>query len=108
MSDQARPRILFFAHETTWSGAPIQLFHLVSWLHEKGWTIGVATPKPQTAEAGPISAELERIGVKIFPVLDLSVPPELAELATLCARFDVVIANTLVMWAPVSAAKEKG
>src|SRR5262245_51819439 len=108
MSDQTRPRILFFAHETTWSGAPIQLFHLVSWFREKGWAIGVATPKPHTSEAGPISAELERIGIEIFPVLDLSVQPDLVELATLCACFDVVIANTLVMLAPVGAAKENG
>lgn len=68
----------------------------------------MATPRPHTSEAGPISAELERIGVEIFPVLDLSVQPDLAELAALCGCFDVVIANTLVMWAPVGAAKEKG
>jgi O-antigen biosynthesis protein len=101
-------RVLFFAHETTWSGAPIQLFHLVAWLKGHGWVIGVAVPKPETAESGPISAELQRIGVEVFPVINLSAQPDMVELGALCARFDVVVANTLVMWAPVRAANEQG
>jgi len=101
-------RILFFAHETTWSGAPVQLFHLVSWLKRQGREIAVAVPKPGTAESGPISNELLQIGVKIFPVVDLAARPNLAELGALCARFDLVVANTLVMWAPVCAASEQG
>jgi O-antigen biosynthesis protein len=108
MPTQPSIRVLFFAHETTWSGAPIQLFHLVSWLNRQGWEVAVAVPKPDTAESGPISAEFQRIGVEIFPVIDLSAAPNLAELGALCARFDVVVANTLVMWAPVRAANEQG
>lgn len=107
MTNQSPARVLFFAHETTWSGAPIQLFHLVSWLKLHGREVAVAVPKSKTAEAGPLSNELQRIGVEIFPVLDLSAPLDLAELGALCARFDVVVANTLVMWAPVHAAKEQ-
>ena len=83
MTTQSRARVLFFAHETTWSGAPIQLFHLLSWLKRKGWEIAVAAPKPNTAESGPISGELQRIGVEVFPVIDLSAPPDLAELGAL-------------------------
>ena len=41
-------------------------------------------------------------------MLDLSAPPDLAELGALCARFHVVVANTLVMWAAVRAAHEQG
>ncbi|MEO8439433.1 MAG: glycosyltransferase family 4 protein [Spartobacteria bacterium] len=99
-------RILCFAHETTWSGAPIQLFHLVRWLQSEGYEVAVAVPKPETAESGPISDELQRIGVEIFSVIDLSARPDLAGLSELCARFDLVVANTLVMWAPVRAAYE--
>jgi O-antigen biosynthesis protein len=107
MTDHSPIRVLFFAHETTWSGAPIQLFHLVSWLKRNRWEIGVAVPKPDTAESGPISAELQRIGVEIFPLLDLSARPDMKELGALCAQFHVVVANTLVMWAPVRAANEQ-
>jgi glycosyltransferase involved in cell wall biosynthesis len=107
MSIQSPASVLFFAHETTWSGAPIQLLHLVSWLKRKGWEVAVAVPKTETAESGPISDELRRIGVEVFPVLDLSAPADLAELGALCARFQVVVANTLVMWAPVHAANEQ-
>jgi glycosyltransferase involved in cell wall biosynthesis len=46
--------------------------------------------------------------VEIFPVIDLSAPADLAELGALCAPFDVVVANTLVMWAAVRAAHEQG
>jgi glycosyltransferase involved in cell wall biosynthesis len=108
MPTQPSIRVLFFAHETTWSGAPIQLFHLVSWLKTQGWEVAVAVPKSGTAESGPISDELRRIGVLIFPVIDLSAAPNLAELGALCARFDVVVANTLVMWGAVRAANEQG
>jgi len=108
MTNQSPARVLFFAHETTWSGAPIQLLHLVGWLKRNGWEVAVAVPKPEKAESGPISDELRRVGVEIFPVLDLSAPPDLAELGALCARFDVVVANTLVMWAAVRAAHEQG
>ena len=59
-------------------------------------------------ESGPISAELQQIGVEIFPLLDLAAPPDLASLGSLCARFDLVVANTLVMWSPVRAANEQG
>ncbi len=108
MTNQSPARILFFAHETTWSGAPIQLLHLVGWLKHQGWEVAVAVPKPERAESGPISNELRQIGVEIFPVIDLAARPDLAELGALCARFDVVVANTLVMWAPVCAANELG
>ena len=37
-----RRRVLFVSHETTLSGAPIQLVHLTGWLQERGWTLGFA------------------------------------------------------------------
>lgn len=101
-------RVLFFAHETTWSGAPVQLLHLVTWLKRSGWDVAVAVPKPTTAESGPISLALVETGVPTFPLVDLSRPPDFAELQTLCGRYDVVVANTLVMWAAVRAAKDQG
>lgn len=101
-------KILFFMHETTWSGAPIQLFHLITWLKDHGQEVAVAVPKPDTAESGPISDELAQAGVPTFPIVNLAAAPDLAEMKRLCAEFDVVVANTLVMWAAVRAANEQG
>ncbi|MGI8430866.1 MAG: glycosyltransferase family 4 protein [Chthoniobacterales bacterium] len=101
-------RVLFFAHETTWSGAPIQLLHLVTWLQRHGWQVAVVVPNPATPESGPISDQLRENGLEIFPLLDLAVEPDLAALRSLCKKFDAVVANTLVMSAAVRAAHEAG
>ncbi len=102
----SRPRTLFFFHETTWSGAPIQLLHLVTWLAEKGWEVAAAVPKASTQEAGPISSRLTNLGVATHPLLDLAQWPDLPALRDLCRQYEVVVANTLVMWAAVRAAHE--
>lgn len=99
---------MFFFHETTWSGAPIQLLHLMTWLKARGWEIAAAVPQGATPEAGPIGACLANMGVEVFPVIDLSAPPDFAALRDLAQRFEVVVANTLVMWAAVRAAHEAG
>ena len=103
-----RPRTLFFFHETTWSGGPIQLLHLMTWLKTKDWKIAAAVPRPTTQESGPIAARLTTLGIETFPVLDLSAKPDFPGLRRLCQGFEAVVANTLVMWAPVRAAHEAG
>jgi O-antigen biosynthesis protein len=109
MSSTTRnPRLLFFAHETGWSGAPIQLFHLVQWLKERAWDLAVVVPKSGTPESGPISAELRRVGIETYPAVDLAAVPQMEELRFLCRQFDVVIANTLLMWASIQAAHQEG
>ena len=80
MANNPALRVLSFAHETTRSGAPIQLLHLVTWLKRAGWEVAVAVPKPNTTESGPISLELANADVQTFPVIDLSQPPDFAEL----------------------------
>ena len=103
-----RPRTLFFFHETTWSGAPIQLLHLMTWLKTKQWDIAAAIPRPAIPESGPISHHLTNLGIAVFPLLDLSAPPDFPALRQLCTRFEIIVANTLVMWAPVQAAHAAG
>lgn len=103
-----RLRVLFFFHETTWSGAPIQLWHIVQALRARGFTVAAAVPKRGAPESGPISKLLAELGAEIFPVVDLSAPPRLEELRDLCGKFDVVVANTLVMWAAVESAQAEG
>ena len=100
-----RVRVLFFFHETTWSGAPIQLWHVVRALQARGYEVAAAVPRTGAPESGPISDSLAQMGVEIIPLIDLSAPPKLDELAALCRQFDVVVANTLVMWAAVEAAR---
>ena len=103
-----RPRLLLFFHETAWSGAPIQLFHLATWLKRHGWELAAVVPKTSSPQSGSISAQLNDLGLDLFPILDWSVAPDLGELRALCERFDLVIANTLVTWAAVRAAHEAG
>jgi glycosyltransferase involved in cell wall biosynthesis len=93
-----RPRILFVSHETTLTGAPIQLLHLARSLHADGWKVTVVAP-----ERGPISDLLGDVPVVIQPgVLEDSRQRKLRGLA---AKFDVVVANTIVSWNAVRAAR---
>ncbi len=103
-----RVRVLFFFHETTWSGAPIQLWHIVRALQARGYDVAAAVPKTGAPESGPISGLLAHIGAEVFPLVDLSAAPKRDELRALCRQYDVVVANTLVMWAAVESAHSEG
>jgi glycosyltransferase involved in cell wall biosynthesis len=94
-----RPRVLFVSHETTLSGAPIQLVHLAAWLQERGWNILVATP-----DQGPISEMLASRGVPtvVEPTLLTDLTHEW--LRARCRGFDVVVANTIASWPAIRAA----
>lgn len=99
----ARPRILFVSHETTLSGAPIQLVHLARWLREAGWDICVATP-----DEGPITEMLAAAGVATVVEPTLLTDLAHARLRTLCRDFDVIVANTIASWPAVRAAHQEG
>ena len=88
-----RPRVLFVSHETTLSGAPIQLVHLAGWLQERGWNILVATP-----DYGPISDMLAARGVPTVVETTLLTDLTHAWLREQCQRFDVIVANTIASW----------
>src|SRR2546423_1548477 len=51
---------------------------------------------------------VEAIGAEIIPLLDFTVVPDLGELRGLCSKFELVVANTLVMSAAVRSAHEAG
>jgi len=92
-------RILFVSHETTLSGAPIQLVHLAGWLQERGWNILVATP-----DSGPISEMLATRGVPMIVESALLTDLTHGWLRERCREFDVVVANTIASWPAVRAA----
>ncbi|HEV2806353.1 MAG TPA: glycosyltransferase [Chthoniobacterales bacterium] len=93
------PRVLFVSHETTLSGAPIQLVHLAGWLQERGWTILVATP-----DHGPISDMLAARGVPNVVEATLLTDLNHRWLRDHCEQFDVVVANTIAGWPAIRAA----
>jgi len=93
------PRVLFVSHETTLSGAPIQLVHLARWLKEAGWEVAVAAP-----DEGPISEMLARDGITTLMEPTLLSDLQHAKLRELCRNYDVVVANTIVSWPAVRAA----
>jgi glycosyltransferase involved in cell wall biosynthesis len=99
----ARPKVLFVSHETTLTGAPIQLLHLVRWLHKEGWNLLVATP-----ERGPISDLLVADGVPLVIHAGLLQEPGHGKLRELAAQCDIVVANTIISWAAVRAAHLEG
>lgn len=93
-----RPRLLLVSHETTLTGAPIQLLHLARALHADGWRLTVVAP-----ERGPVSELLGDVPVVIQPdVLDDSGQ---IGLRGLVAEADVVVANTIVSWNAVRAGR---
>ena len=95
----APPRVLFVSHETTLSGAPIQLLHFLPWLRQRGWTVAIAAP-----EAGPISDLLQAEGITTLIDATLLTDPARRRLQEISSEFDVVVANTIVSWAAVRAA----
>jgi O-antigen biosynthesis protein len=97
------PRVLFVSHETTLSGAPIQLVHLAGWLQERGWNIRVATP-----DHGPISEMLSARGVPTVVEPTLLTDLTHAWLRERSREFDVVVANTIASWPAIRAARLEG
>ena len=97
------PRVLFVSHETTLSGAPIQLVHLAGWLQDRAWKILVATP-----DHGPISDMLAARGVPTVVESTLLTDLSHAWLREQCERFDVVVANTIASWPAIRAANLEG
>ena len=93
------PRVLFVSHETTLSGAPIQLVHLVRWLKRAGWEVAVAAP-----DQGPISEMLARDGIVTVMEPALLTDLQHVKLRELCGDYDVIVANTIVSWPAVRAA----
>jgi glycosyltransferase involved in cell wall biosynthesis len=94
-----RPSVLFVSHETTLSGAPIQLVHLAGWLRERGWKILVATP-----DHGPISEMLVARDVPTIVEPTLLTDLNHAWLRERCREFDVLVANTIASWPGIRAA----
>jgi len=94
-----RPRVLFVSHETTLSGAPIQLVHLVRWLKEAGWEVAVAAP-----DEGPISEMLARDNITTVVEPTLLTDLEHEKLRALCRDYEVIVANTIASWPAVRAA----
>lgn len=98
-----RPSVLFVSHETTLTGAPIQLLHLARWLQKEGWDLVVVAPEP-----GPISDLLLADGIRVVIHPGLLEEPAQEKLRELSAQFDVVVANTIISWPAVRAAHREG
>jgi glycosyltransferase involved in cell wall biosynthesis/GT2 family glycosyltransferase len=95
----AKRRALFVSHETTLSGAPIQLAHLVAWLKTHGWDPSIAA-----AEDGPVADKFRAHGIGLFIEPELLIDPDYTVLRNLVPHFDVVVANTIATWQAVQAA----
>ncbi len=92
-------RILLVSHESTLSGAPIQLVDLAICLRQRGWEPVVVTP-----EEGPIAAKLRIGAVEVVVEPRLLVDPEYSALRKLTRTCKLVIANTIAAWQAIQAA----
>jgi glycosyltransferase involved in cell wall biosynthesis len=102
MTKPARPRVLFISHETTLSGASMQLLHLIIALNEQGWQAVLAAPEP-----GSIVDLLERTETRVELDKSLLLDPNHKKLRALCREFDVVVANTIASWPAVYVARRE-
>lgn len=99
----AHPTVLLFSHETTLSGAPMQLMYLAQSLHRQNWKIVFAAPA-----AGPISEKLGEDGIRVELDANFLIDPLRETLRALCRECDVVVANTIISWPAVKAAHREG
>ena len=92
-----RPRLLAITHDYTRTGAPILLFNLVTALAER-FDLLVASPAPGPLQQDYFAARLHAIVV-----------PELLNnvvmAAGLMTSFDVLLANTMLGFVPIHAAR---
>src|ERR1017187_5416807 len=102
MTKLTRPRVLFISHETTLSGASMQLLHLIIALNEQDWQAVLAAPEP-----GPIVDLLERTETRVELDKSLLLDPNHKKLRALCREFDVVVANTIASWPAVYVARRE-
>jgi len=92
-------RILFVSHETTLSGAPIQLVDLAICLKERGWEPIFVAP-----EEGPIVEKLRAAEMKVVLEPQLLLDPDHSALRALTKECEVVIVNTITTWQAIQAA----
>ncbi len=94
--------VLFVSHDFSLSGAPILVFNLAKQLWDGGVFVTVASPVD-----GELRHMYEKVGIPTIVDGSLASSP-LHGTKRIMAHFDLVVANTLVMWPVVLAAKEIG
>ncbi len=97
--DPASRSILIVSHETTLSGAPILLAHLIGQLKAEGWAPTVITP-----EEGPAADLFRAQGAELIVEPQLLIDPHYKALRQGALGFDVILANTLATWQAVQSA----
>jgi glycosyltransferase involved in cell wall biosynthesis len=93
-----RPRILFVSHETTLSGAPIELIHLAGWLNSRQWMVTIVAP-----EDGPVLDPIRSTEITLIFDPQLLIDPTYSTLRQLARQYDLVLANTVATWEAVQA-----
>ena len=93
--------ILLISHVSDLSGAPILLFNIATYLHNKGYFVTVIS-----SQDGEMTQKYRNLGIPVIIeafILDNPTP----EITKLMANFDLVIANTILTWRSVHTCKSK-
>jgi len=94
--------LLLVSHDLSLSGAPILLVYLAQHFRAQGYFVTVMSPQD-----GELARELHSRNIPMIIDATLSSAPD-GQTRRFMAAFDLVVANTIVAWPSVLAAKESG
>jgi len=86
--DKKRGNLLFFTHDLSFSGAPLNLFWLAKWLWDAGFFIVVYSP-----EAGPLLKNYQECGIPV--IVDPLIRASAQSLKGFLGNFDLFVLNTV-------------
>ncbi len=92
--------LLFITHDLSLSGAPLLLFDLACNLRQRGYFVTVMSPCD-----GELTEKYEKENIPLMIDSTISDLP-LDETKKFMANFDLIVANTILVWQAVVSAKE--
>jgi glycosyltransferase involved in cell wall biosynthesis/GT2 family glycosyltransferase len=99
--DKTRGNLMFFTHDLSFSGAPLDLFWLARWLWDAGFYIVVYSP-----ETGPLLECYRECGIPV--IVDPAIREHAHVLKNFLANFDLFVVNTILGSKLVHLARQLG
>jgi glycosyltransferase involved in cell wall biosynthesis/LmbE family N-acetylglucosaminyl deacetylase len=94
--------LLLVTHDLSLSGAPILLYYLACYLKDRGYFVTVMSPFD-----GELADKYREKNIPVMIDATISGHPH-SETRKIMGAFDLIVANTVLMWPSVIVAKESG